>query len=344
MRFPLRALAPLLTLALATPSAALAQASVPPPSLVAPLVTAAAPVLFQWTPVAPAVAYRLHVQGQRRTIGASTVTPIVAVSYEVQIGDRPDVGSHVLYDRVVDTTSFLFDNRNVDGSGFTELQPPGLPLSGGTYYWRVRALFGGPGSAFSSIGRFMLAGGGATSTPLHDLGVTSVVVAASPIAGVGTAVVARVGNLGTFPERDAWLAISANGRTIGRAPVPQLLPGDHVDVSVVWAPQGGGLAQLTAQLEYVDQNSVDDQATQTTFVATRKPVPTTLVGTLVAEQSGGFAIADATGRIVASVRAAEGSHVAFAPLVGKRVAVAGTLAALGTGLVFDAHTITGSAR
>ena len=49
---------------------ALAQVSAPPPSLVAPLVTAAAPVLFQWTPVAPTVAYRLHVQAQRRAIGA----------------------------------------------------------------------------------------------------------------------------------------------------------------------------------------------------------------------------------------------------------------------------------
>lgn len=334
-----RALGMLLALPLALPAAA--SPGIAPPALVAPIVSASAPVLFVWTPVAPANLYRLHVQGTRRTVTATT--PIVAVSYEVQIGDRPDVGSHVLYDRVVDSTTLLFDNRNVDGSGFTDQQMPGMPLSGGTYYWRVRALFAGPSSPFSSIGRFAFTGGGATSTPLHDLGVTSLQLGANAIAGIATPVVVHVADLGTFPEAGAHIAISANGRVIGRAAIPQLLPGNGADVSVLWEPETGGLAQLTAQLEYDDQNAVDNQIAQTTFVTTRTPVRTTLVGTLVA-QNGTYAIADRAGRRVAALEIAEGAHVDVAALVGTRVAATGGLRARGAELVLSAQAVSATAR
>lgn len=335
-----RALGLLLAAPLALAPAAAAP-GVSPPALIAPMIAATAPVLFQWTPVAPVNVYRLHVHGGTRAAAATST--IVAVSYEVQISDRPDVGSHVLFDRTVDATTLLFDNRNVDGSGFTDQQMPGTPLAGGTYYWRVRALFAGPSSPYSSIGRFAFVGGGATSTPLHDLGVTSVQLGANPIAGIATPVVVHVADLGTFPETGASVAISANGRVIGRAAIPQLLPGRGVDVSVMWEPDGGGLAQVSAQLEYDDQNAVDNQIAQTTFVATRKPVRTTLVGTLVARQ-GGYAIADRGGNHVAALEIEDGAHVDFASLVGSRVAATGGLRAHGSDLVLAVRSIAAAAR
>lgn len=313
-----------------------------PPALVAPLLTAAAPVLFVWTPVAAGgTGYRLHVQGRP----ISTVPPgaFIAVQYELQIGDRPDVGSHVLFDRILDSTTLLFDNRNVDGSGFTENQPPGLPLSGGTYYWRVRGLSAGPLTAFSAIGRFVLASGGATSSALHDLGVTSLAIGGRPVVGVTTPVVAHVGDLGSFPERDATLVFTANGLVIGRAVVPPLRPSESANVSVLWTPQRGGLAQIGARLETNDQVATDRTIAQTTFVSSPVPVVTSLTGLLV-ERDGGYGLADRAGRVVTALRRSGSARVDFASLLGMRVEVNGALSARGSDLVFAVTSIAPSRR
>jgi hypothetical protein len=315
--------------ALAFSPAAAATSS--PPVLIAPYTTAVPPVLFTWTPVIPGTVYNLTVGGHTRT-SALTTTPVVAVTYELQISDRPDVGGHVLFDQTVDTTSLLFENRNVEGAGFTQFSPPGEPLPGGLYYWRVRAE--APNAPWSAIGRFILAGGGASTTPFHDLGIIGIGLAAVPVAGVTTPLVARVANLGTFPEEGATLVITAEGAVAGRAMIPRLLPGERVNVSVPWTPAGrGGLAQIGARLDYSDQNGVNDVISQAVLVASPQPVRTSLSGTLV-HLPGGYALADRSGRIAAVLTFGFG-HADPSALTGVAVVADGMLVAHGSGLLLD---------
>ncbi|MBV9440769.1 MAG: hypothetical protein JOZ24_12335 [Candidatus Eremiobacteraeota bacterium] len=314
-----------------------AYAPLSPPSLVAPLSTATAPVLFVWTAVAPATGYRIRVQGGRHVLVSN---PLVAVLYEVQISDRPDVGSHVLFDQTVDATTFLFQNdNNGPASGFTQNQPPNQPLSGGRYYWRVRALFAGPSSPYSNVQPFFLTGGGVTQSPFHDLGLTAISIGGKPIVGVTSPIVVRVSDLGKFRESGASLVFTANGEVIGQTRVPDLNAGSFIDVSVPWTPREPALAQVTAQLQYVDQNAANNTITQTLFVASQKPVVTTLAGRLIVE-SGGFALADRAGRPVATLLAGRGTPIDFGNAVGAQVEVTGALAAHGTGLVMTVSRLS----
>lgn len=313
-------------------------APVSPPFLL-PVLGVDAPLLFQWTPVAPIGGYRIHLASGQRSVRATT---LVAVHYELQISDRPDVASHVLYDRVVDSTTLLFENNAFADPGFTINQRPAYGLSGGHYFWRVRAVFAGPASAYSTIGSFDLRGGGVTSTAMHDFGIASITIAGRPIVGMTTPIVARVANVGTFDEPATAVIFTANGVVLGRAEVPALGAGagkqSYVDVSVVWTPKDGPLAAITAQIVGVDQDARNNTATQTVFVASATPFATTLVGKLVASGNG-FAVADPEGHVVAALKSRPGVTIDYAGRVGSRVEIDGALSAAGSDLVMVVSAI-----
>ena len=213
---------------------------VPAPTLISPDAERRhSNLLFQWTPVNPGNVYNFVLTSRGRTPQATAGA--LAVSYELQISDQPDVASHILVDLTTPVTIFTFQNQNLPGSGFTNQQPPNLPLSGGAYYWRVRAIIGtGASTIFSSIGRFSLdlARGGGSSTPVHDMGITSLVLTTPAYVGAATVIVATVQNSGTFAEQDVPLSITANGGQLARIVVPPTTSGqNHTRVTTIWTPQ-----------------------------------------------------------------------------------------------------------
>ncbi len=156
-----------------------------PPNVVAPLFTANVPALFQWTPVNPGTVYNLIVAQRGRNTSALALPQ---VTYELQISDRIDIASRALFDVTVPQTTYLFTDQYIANGGFTNNQPFGEPLSGGTYYWRVRGIVGGLFTAFTSPQQFILhlpAGGGG-STPIHAMGITGLAVPGQPFAHAGT--------------------------------------------------------------------------------------------------------------------------------------------------------------
>lgn len=315
------------------------QATISAPFLL-PVLGIDAPVLFQWMPVAPASGYRVHITAGRRVVQATT---LVAVQYEMQISRNMDFSSDVLYDRIVDSTSFLFENNPAADPYFVRNPEATNGLSDGTYFWRVRALFSGPVSPYSSLGTFTLRRG-ISSAAVHDVGVTSITLAGTPIVGRKIPIVARVSNLGSFDESGRTIVFAANGVVIGTADIPTLRhgadPRRFADMSVTWTPTEGPLAAISVQIGgTVDQDMRNNTVTQTTFVASEKPVVTTLVGKLVAQQ-GGWAITDAADRVVATLVADGGAKLPFASLSGKRVEAHGGLKAQGADIVLVVTTLT----
>jgi hypothetical protein len=224
---------------------------VPPPTLISPMLNVGVPILFQWTPVNPGNVYNFVLQSRSRLPQA--VGGPLAVTYELQISDYPDVASHILVDLTTQTTIFSFQNQNVPGSGFTSQQTPNLPLSGGTYYWRVRAIIGNTSdTAFSSIGRFALnlGGGGGASTPVHDMGITSLVLTTPAYVGAATVIVASVQNSGTFAEESVPLTITANGTQLAKLVVPPTTSGQTTRVTTIWTPTVRGIAQVSALISF----------------------------------------------------------------------------------------------
>jgi hypothetical protein len=296
---------------------------IPPPSLISPLLGVGVPILFQWTPVNPGNIYNFVLQSHTRAPLAAA--PFV-VYYELQISDAPDITSHVLVDVTTSTTIFSFQNQNVPGSGFTNLQRPGIPLPAGLYYWRVRALINTAATGFSNIGRFTLnlgAGGGA-STAFHDLAITSLVITAPAYVGTASIIVTTVQNTGTYPEQGAPLTITANGVQIARADTPPMGAGETSRITTIWTPERNGLAQITSILNFSGPNPDKKLATISRSVADQPHYLTSVKGTLRTDTRGYF-LADAHGHEIARVFLAAGVQLDLDALVGHAVVMRGTL-------------------
>jgi hypothetical protein len=325
----------LIVLAALAPAAAAGQVPVvAPPTQINPFYSAQVntPTLFQWTALAPGQTFNI---GVSRTAKAGH--SIIAASYELQISDRPDVTSHVLFDTVVDQTSFLFLNSQNE-PGFTSAEPPYTALVGGTYYWRVRGIFAGTGSGFSRIEPFVLTGPGVNSS-LHALGLTSIGLAGVARQGTPTPVLVQVRDLGNFPEGgNAPLTIYAGGQAIGTVNVPTIAVGKSLTVTAIWTPQSEGLVQISAQLNYPDDNPKAHTISQTEVVTGQSRRHTTMVG-VVGETLGSYYLSDARSHIVATLTQGQGSTVTFSPYVGSRVEVDGYLSTARGDFVFEASAI-----
>jgi hypothetical protein len=311
---------------------------VPPPTLISPMIQTGVPILFQWTPINPGNVYTFSIQARARTPLAQAA-PLV-VTYELQVSDRPDVGSHVLIDLNTSITIFSFQNQNVPGSGFTDQQTPGIALSGGQYYWRVRALLNQTPMPFSAIGRFALSlgNGGGSSTPLHDMQITSIVLTAAPYAGSTSAVVASIQNTGTYAENAIPLTITVNGTTIARLDVPPTTAGETRRLSALWTPGAPGQAQVTAIIDYPGQVSRGKIASISPYVGAAPSVQTSLRGT-VALNERGYILNDTNGREVALIVLPQGIGIDLGAYLGRTVLVRGTMTKNASLLIITAKSV-----
>lgn len=310
---------------------------VPAPSLISPTLSVGVPILFQWTPVNPGNVYNFFLQSRARTPLAAGA---LVVNYEMQISDAPDVTSHVLVDLTTSTTIFSFQNQNLPGSGFTTQQQPGIPLTGGLYYWRVRALINTTATAYSTIGRFTLnlGTGGGASTPFHDMQITSLVLTTPAFVGAASVVVATVQNTGTFPEQNAPLTITANGVQIADVEVPPTGAGQSSRVTAIWTPVQRGVAQITSILDFNGQNPQKKLATISPLVDEQPQFVTAMRGTLRLGEQGYF-LADARGREITVVLVAPGTQLDLGPLLGKGIILRGTLAKRQTSFVLTVNQV-----
>jgi hypothetical protein len=322
----------LLPIAMPQPACAAVPVSAPPTLLgpspfIAPQVDA--PFLFQWSAVSPATVYNVHVLA--RTTKA--ISSLVGISYELQISDRVDVAEHVLFDTIVDQTSFLFSNDTGD-TGFTNSQPPDTPLAGGRYYWRVRALFAGSTSPFSGVGSFRLASTG-SGPPLHALGIVGISLASPARVASTSLIVTTVQNIGNFSEEGATLEIFANGVSLGTATVPPLNAAVNQTFSVPWTPTDTGLVDLTATLQYADDDERAHSISQTVLVLGPHATRTAMVGTLD-ETLGDVTLVDDAGNTVATVVTSSATGFNIAGFIGKRVRLQGLLSTAGGDFVLAA--------
>jgi len=313
---------------------------VPPPTLIAPInnQARAVPVIFQWNVAGNnGNVYGINVQNLRR--GALVVAQPTA-SYELQIAsaapDYRDVSfTRVLFRAVTSATTYLFDNRNVPGSGFTNAVPPGLPLSGGLYYWRVRAQQ--PGAPFSTPAQFTLLSGAARQTPLHQLTLENLAVGALPKAMSTTVIIATVANTGTFSEPSTTLRIFANGTEIALGPVPALAPNQNVQLASAWIPLEPGVAQLAATIDATGDLPASARITRSVLIGRSRAVTTSLVGTLRRADNGDFELQDNAGNTLAYVISRSLNLDSF---VGRRVTIRGNLSEGALGLLLDAGSIS----
>jgi hypothetical protein len=287
------------------------------------------PFLFQWSAVSPAQTYNVHVQGRT----TKSVTSLVGISYELQISDRPDVASHTLFDVIDDQTSYLFSNDSNEG-GFTTSEPPNTPLPGGRYFWRVRALFAGSASPYSSVGSFRLSSTG-SGPPLHALGIVGITLASPARVAATSLVVATVQNIGNFAESGAILEIYANGVSLGTATVPPLNASVNQTFSVPWTPSEQGLVDLTATLQYADDDERAHSISQTVLVLGSRSTRTAMTGTLD-ETLGNVTLVDDAGHAIATVIVATGSNFDLQRFIGKRVKLQGALSTAGGDFILAA--------
>jgi hypothetical protein len=321
--------------ALLAPSAAVAVApAVAPPTLLAPVSSARLnpPFLFQWSAISPTQTFNIGVTSRGTRAGQS----VVAVSYELQISDRIDVASHTLYDTIVDQTSYLFLNSQSDPS-FTTNEPPNTPLVGGTYYWRVRGVFAGTASNFSRVGQFTVVGPGISSS-IHALGLSAISLAGIARVGSQTLILVQVRDLGNFPENGATLNVLAGGQSIATSDVPQLNPGKQVTISAPWTPQGEGLVQISAQLQYSDDNPKAHSISQSEVVTAAVRRRTSMRG-VIAESLGSYSLTDPGGNVFATLTQSRGSSVAFGLFTGQRVEVDGYLSTARGEFILEATAI-----
>jgi hypothetical protein len=311
---------------------------VPAPTLISPMLNVGVPILFQWTPVNPGNVYNFVLQSKNRVVQAAA-GPLV-VTYELQISDYPDVGSHILVDLTTPVTIFSFQNQNLPGSGFTNQQPPNLPLSGGTYYWRVRAIVGSAATtSFSSIGRFALNLAGGASTPVHDMGITSLVLTTPAYVGAATVIVATVQNSGTFPEQNVPLAITANGQQLAHIIVPPTTAGQTTRVTTIWTPEVRGIAQISALIDFTGPNQNRKVASISPNVREQPQFITSLTGTLALGPNG-YYLADARGRETTVVLEAPNTQIDFGALLGKVIVIRGTLSKHDSSFLMSANQVS----
>jgi len=309
----------------------------PPPNAIAPLFTANIPALFQWTAVNPGTVYNIIVAQRGRNASALALPQ---VNYELQISDRIDVASHVLFDLTVTQPSFLFTDRYVPNSGFTNNQPFGVPLSGGTYYWRVRGIVGGVFTSFTSPQQFVLqlpAGGGG-ATPIHAMGITGLAVAGQPIVHVGSAVLFVLQNLGTYAESNVPYTVSVNGTQLFSGQTGSLPPGRSIQVSTQWVPDQPGTALVAASLTFSGATQARTNSNITVIVDQQAAILTTIVGNL--RRTGpAFVLVDASDRALAVLVTDSGSRVDLPSYVDQHVSVSGSLTKTGDGYLFTVKTI-----
>jgi hypothetical protein len=335
-----RATALILALTAMSAVAAISQTipQVPAPTLISPMLNVGVPILFQWTPVNPGNVYNFILQSKTRII-QQAAGPL-AVTYELQISDFPDVASHILVDLQTPTTIFSFQNQNTPGSGFTNQQPPNLPLSGGTYYWRVRAIVGTASTtAFSSIGRFSLNLSGGASTPVHDVGITSLVLTTPAYVGAATVIVASIQNSGTFAEQNVPLTITANGAPLARIIVPPTTAGQTTRVTTIWTPAVRGIAQISALLNFTGPNQNRKVASISPNVRDQPQFVTSLTGTLALGPNGYF-LADKRGRETTIVLQAPNTQIDFGAFLGKTIVVRGTLSKRDSSFLMAANQVS----
>jgi hypothetical protein len=308
-----------------------------PPTLIAPVreQLRAAPVVFQWNAGGSVGSvYGIGVTGLRR--GAFAIAQSTA-SYEIQIAEgspnSPDIGfARVLFDTTTSSTSYLFNNRNVDGSGFTSAVPPGLPLPAGRYYWRVRLQQAG--SPFSEPAVFRLLSNGAVGTPTHQLSVENLTLGARPAAQSATLVIASIANTGTFPEPPTDIRVVANGTIIAEGRTPALAPNQRVDLISAWIPTSPGVAQLTATIDASGDRPESGRFVREIAIGRSRAVTTSLVGTIREGEGGDFTLEDAAGHVLAVVIAKR--NIDLGAFVGRRVTVRGALTEGALGLQLNA--------
>jgi len=312
-----------------------------PPTLIQPVndQTRTVPVLFQWN-VAGAAGnvYGISIRNVRR---GTLVVAQQTASYELQIAsasrEAPDISfTRVLFDAPTTTTTFLFDNRNVAGSYFTSAVPPGLPLQGGRYYWRVRLQQ--PGAPFSEPGVFTLASGASVQTPIHQVSIQNLAIGANPKALSATLVIATIANTGTFPEPPIDLKVLANGTLIAAGRTPPLGPNQHVDMVSAWIPPAPGIAQLTATLEASGDIPSGGRFVRNVPIGQTRSVSTSLVGTLQRNANGDFTLEDNGGHVLALVFAGRGLDLSS--FLGRHVTVHGTLLEGALGLQLNATNVS----
>jgi hypothetical protein len=333
-RFALAVLCALLTGAVAAAQGAPAPA---PPNVVAPLYTVNVPALFQWTAVNPGTVYNLIV-AQRGRAPAAVALP--QVTYELQISDRLDVASHTLFDVTTNQPTYLFLNQYIQGGGFTVNQPPNQPLSGGTYYWRVRGIVGGIFTAFTAPQQFVLnlpAGGGG-STPIHAMGITGLAIAGTPFVHVGSAVLFVVQNLGTFTEANVPYTVSVNGSQLFTGNTGSLPPGQSIQLSRQWVPDHSGPSIVNASLSFAGQAQARTNSSVTVIVDEQPALLTTIVGT-VRRSGSSYVLVDANSRALAVIATSAGSRIDLTTFVDEKVTASGSLAKTGDGYLFTARTI-----
>jgi hypothetical protein len=314
---------------------------VAPPTLIAPINSQAraVPVIFQWNVAGSnGNVYGITVQNLKR---GTLVVAQPTASYEFQIAsaapDYRDINfTRVLFRATTSATSYLFDDRNVPGSGFTTAVPPGLPLPGGLYYWRVRAQQ--PGAPFSQPAQFTLLSGAARQTPTHQLTIENLALGASPRAMSTTVIVATVVNTGTFPESSTTLQVFANGTMIAQGPVPALAPNQGVQLAAAWIPPDPGIAQLAATIDATGDLPSSARITRSVLIGRSRVVTTTLVGVLRRAANGDFELQDAAGNTMAYV--VTGRSLNLESFVGRRVTIRGSLSEGALGLLLNALTIS----
>lgn len=310
----------------------------PPPALTSPIDEqgAAVPVIFQWTAVSsPGYPYGVIVQGRGRMtapLAAST-----AINYELQIAEDPG-GTRVLFDVITAAPRYVFFNQNLPNSGFTSLQPPGLALTAGRYWWRVRAISAGPAAPFSQPQAFALRTN-ATGSQIRDLAVDDVRLSSErPSVQNGTMIFARVLNAGTFVTQPTAVHVSVNGTPLADGMVQFLNPNESVSIAVPWTPSSNGYANVQVRLDTVDDKPSDDSRTLQTFVYKAQAVRTGMTGT-IDRRGGDFVLLDRKGRAIASVTSAAGSNIDLESFKGKLVTVTGRIFASPGGFTLQADRV-----
>jgi hypothetical protein len=323
------------------PFAAAAQTTAPSapqiarPSIVSPsgIGSVQPPFLFQWTPVTPGNVFVVTIKDGKRV---STATNLGTASYELQISDAADMNSSILLDVVVTSPSYLFLNRYPDPA-FTTRQRN--PLGGGRYYYRVRALFGQYASDYSQITPFVLTGGGATTTPNHQMSLFAVGVAGALSVGNASQIYAVAGNVGTYSENSGSVKILANGTSLGTVVLPPLSPGQRVTVTVPIVPRNSGQLQIVAQLNFTDQNPNGKAATFSAAVAERKSISGAIAGTIRLDGNGGWFLEDPQRRRVAALVDGKVTRAELPGFRDQAVFVSGRLVTASTGFRFEIDSV-----
>jgi hypothetical protein len=286
------------------------------------------PLFFAWTALTGGT-LPVQPRGNRR-VAAVLPTP----SYELQISDRPDVDSNVLVDVHTSATSFFFTN-SYPAAIFTDRASG--PLSGGTYYCRVRAIFNATTvSEFSTIASFVfISSTSSGGTGVHDYAITDILPVGTLVAGIPGTVLVRVRNVGTFDENTGSVSLTFDGARAGVASVPPLAPGESALLSYPVAPVSAGIAALDARLSFADQGTKNNTLTKTIEVHTASGSATLLRGT-IRRDAGGFVLTDSQGRILAALTA---PGVDLAPFAGRSVMLGGTLRAGNGRFAFVVKTV-----